>query len=259
MPAGLKHIVVETVAGPGWISLDRPPHATGVLALTHGAGGGVASNDVLEVRDAAVAAGVAVALITQPYRVAGKATPPKPPAQDPPWLELIAALRRRRGFSGLPLVVGGRSNGARVACRTAGATGAVAVITLAFPLHPPGKPETSRLSELETPTVPVLVVQGDRDPFGLPPPAAGREVLVIPGADHGLTKDVGAVTSAVVSFLRLHKIARSAANAEGRRPGEPDLRPSRAGETVRLRRIQPSAPRPEQSGGAWRRTPRLRR
>jgi predicted alpha/beta-hydrolase family hydrolase len=208
MPTNPDHLVIETVAGPGWISLTRPPRATGVLALTHGAGGGVGSKDVLAIRDAVVAAGVAVALITQPYRVAGRKAPPMPPTQDPPWLELIAALRRRRGFGALPLVTGGRSNGARVACRTAEASRAAAIVALAFPLHPPGRPEVSRLPELETPTVPVLVVQGDRDPFGLPLPGPGREVLVIPGADHGLTKDVGAVAGAVVAFLVAQQIAR---------------------------------------------------
>jgi predicted alpha/beta-hydrolase family hydrolase len=208
MPVGPKHLVIETAVGPGWISLDRPPHATGVLALTHGARGGVASKDVLAIRDAVVAAGVAVALITQPYRVADRVAPPRPPAQDPPWLELIAALRRRRGFGGLPLVTGGRSNGARVACRTATASGAAAVVALAFPLHPPGKPETSRLPELEMPTVPVLVVQGDRDPFGIPSSRPGREVVVLPGADHALRKDVTSVADAVVSFLIAQGIAR---------------------------------------------------
>lgn len=208
MPTTRADLVIETAAGPGRISLSRPPRATGVLALTHGAGGGVASKDVLAIRDAAVAAGLAVALITQPYRVAGRKAPPMPPVQDPPWVELIAGLRRRRGLGRLPLAVGGRSNGARVACRTAEATGAAAVIALAFPLHPPGKPEVSRLVELEAPTVPVLVIQGDRDPFGMPPSGPGRDVLVIPGADHGLTRDLAAVSTAVTSFLRLHLIAR---------------------------------------------------
>lgn len=207
MPAAAKRLVIDTSTGPGWIDLTRPPNATGVLALTHDAGVGVGRKDLHAVRDAAVAAGVAVALITQPYRVArAKAPPPLPARQDPPWLELIAALRRRRGFSRLPLVVGGRSNGSRIACRTSVATGATAVVALAFPLTPPGKPEVSRLDELETPTVPVLVIQGDRDPFGLPPPGPGREVLVLPGADHSLTRDVDAVAGAVVSFLRLHQI-----------------------------------------------------
>ncbi|MDX6277411.1 MAG: uncharacterized protein QOJ72_1539 [Nocardioidaceae bacterium] len=188
MPSAHTDLVIETSAGPGRISLSRPPNATGVLALTHDAGRGVDRQDLFAVRDAAVAAGVAVALITQPYRVANVAAPPpRPSRQDPPWIELIAALRRRRGFGRLPLAVGGRSNGSRVACRTAEATGAAAVIALAFPLSPPGKPDVSRLSELEAPVVPVLV---------------------IPGAAHGLTKDVGAAAEAVVSFLRLHQIAR---------------------------------------------------
>lgn len=209
MPTDHTDLVIETSSGPGWISLSRPPNATGVLALTHDAGRGVDRKDLFAVRDAAVAAGVAVALITQPYRVANPlAPPPQPPRQDPPWLELIGALRRRRGFARLPLVVGGRSNGSRVACRTADTTGAAAVVALAFPLSPPGKPEVSRLDELETPTVPVLVIQGDRDPFGMPPSGPGREVLVMPGADHGLTKDVAAVADAVMAFLRLHEIAR---------------------------------------------------
>lgn len=195
------HLEVATAAGPGWIALTRPPKARAVLALTHGAGGGVGSPDLKAVREAAVAAGVAVALITQPYRVAGKATPPRPPVQEPPWIELIAALRSRRGFGSLPLITGGRSNGARLACRTATETGAAAVVCLAFPLHPPGRPEVSRLDELEIPTVPVLVVQGDRDSFGMPAPAPGREVVVIPGADHALKKGVATTAESVVSFV----------------------------------------------------------
>ena len=146
-------------------------------------------------------AGIAVALVTQPYRVAGKATPPRPVAQDPPWLELMAALRRRRGFAALPLITGGRSNGARVACRTADASGAAAVVALAYPLHPPGRPEAPRLDELELPHVPVLVVQGDRDAFGMPEQAPGREVVVIPGADHALKKGVATIAAAVLAFV----------------------------------------------------------
>jgi predicted alpha/beta-hydrolase family hydrolase len=195
------HIVVETSAGPGWISLVRPANASAVLALTHGAGGGVGTADLYAVRDAVVAAGIAVALITQPYRVAGKATPPKPPVQEPPWLELIAALRRRRGFAKLPLVTGGRSNGARLACRTANDVQATGVVALAYPLHPPGRPDVSRLDELEQPAVPVLVVQGDRDTFGMPPAAPGRQVLVVPGADHALRKNVALVAEAVLTFV----------------------------------------------------------
>lgn len=193
---------ISTPGGLGWVELDRPRGARALLALTHGAGGGVETVDLLAIRAAAVRAGIAVALITQPYRVAGRRAPPTPVPQDAAWLALIAALRRRRGLAALPLVVGGRSNGARVACRTALASGAVAVVALAFPLHPPGRPENSRLDELAGAGVPALVVQGDRDPFGMPPPGAGRQLVVIAGADHSLKRDPAAVASAVTSFVR---------------------------------------------------------
>jgi predicted alpha/beta-hydrolase family hydrolase len=185
----------------GWVDLDRPRTPSALLVLTHGAGGGVETRDVLAVRAAALGAGVAVALLTQPYRVAGRSSPPKPGPQDEAWLAMLAALRRRRGLAALPLITGGRSNGARVACRTADACGAAGVVALAFPVHPPGKPENDRLVELDSASVPVLVVQGDRDPFGMPPPATGRTIVVIPGADHALRKDTAAVATAVVGFV----------------------------------------------------------
>jgi hypothetical protein len=185
----------------GWIDLDRPRTPGALLVLTHGAGGGVGTRDVLAVRTAALDAGIAVALVTQPYRVAGRRTPPQTGPQDQAWLSMLAVLQQRRGLRALPLVLGGRSNGARVACRTAAALAADAIVALAFPLHPPGRPDKSRLAELELPTGPVLVVQGDRDPFGLPPPAARRRVVVIPGADHALTKDTATVAKAVVDFV----------------------------------------------------------
>jgi predicted alpha/beta-hydrolase family hydrolase len=194
-------LIIGTVAGDGWIELDRPRTPSALLVLTHGAGGGVESPDVLAVRAAALAAGIAVALVTQPFRAAGRSTPPKPGPQDEAWVAILTALRRRRGVSALPLVVGGRSNGARVACRTAGAVGADGVVALAFPVHPPGKPENSRLAELALPTVPVLVVQGDRDPFGMPPKARGRRIVVVPGADHGLRKGAPTVARVVVEFV----------------------------------------------------------
>ncbi|MCW2496622.1 alpha/beta family hydrolase [Jatrophihabitans sp.] len=194
-------LVVDTTAGPGWIELTRPVRPTALLALTHGAGGGVGTADLLAIRDAVTAAGVAVALITQPYRVAGRGAPPRPDKQDPLWLELMTALRSRRGLGAVPLIVGGRSNGARLACRTATGAGAVAVVALAYPLHPPGKPDVSRLDELELPTVPVLLVQGDRDAFGMPPEGPGRQRVVIAGADHSLKKGVPAVAEAVLSFV----------------------------------------------------------
>lgn len=194
-------IDLATSAGTAWADLNRPRGASVLLVLTHGAGGGVQTADLIAIADACTAAGIAVALITQPYRVAGRRTPPKPGPQDAAWLQGIAALRRRRGLATLPLVVGGRSNGARVACRTAQACGAAAVIALAFPLHPPGHPEKSRLDELGAVGVPTLVVQGDRDPFGMPPAGAGREITVITGADHSLKRDTTTSSAAVLDFL----------------------------------------------------------
>jgi len=204
-----EHIEVQTSAGTGWIALTRPPKAVAILALTHGAGGGVGSADLKAVRDAATEQRIAVALITQPYRVAGKATPPRPPIQEPPWLELVDALRRRRGFASLPLITGGRSNGARLACRTATACGAAAVVALAYPLHPPGRPEVSRLDELEAPDVPVLVVQGDRDSFGMPEPGPRRQVVVVAGADHSLKKGLATIAESVVSFVLSGRMSAS--------------------------------------------------
>lgn len=185
----------------GWVDLDRPRNASALLVLTHGAGGGVDTKDVTAVRDAATAAGIAVALVTQPYRVAGRRTPPAPGPQDAAWLDIVAALRKRRGLSALPLFVGGRSNGARLAARTADRLGAAGVVAMAYPLHPPGKPERSRLDELEAAGCPVLVVQGDRDPFGMPPAGDNRDVVVITGADHALRKDVAHIAELIVSFV----------------------------------------------------------
>jgi predicted alpha/beta-hydrolase family hydrolase len=145
--------------------------------------------------------GVAVALVEQPFVVAGRRTPPAPAVQDEAWVALVAALRRRRGLGDVPLIVGGRSNGARVACRTALASGAVAVVALAFPVHPPGKPEISRLDELDGAGVPVLVVQGDRDAFGMPPRGRRRKIVVVPGGDHSLKRDPAAVAAAVRAFV----------------------------------------------------------
>jgi predicted alpha/beta-hydrolase family hydrolase len=185
----------------GWVDLDRPRSPSALLVLTHGAGGGVGTADLSAVRAAALGAGIALALITQPYRVAGRRNPPQPAPQDAAWLALLSGLRRRRGLARLPLITGGRSNGARVACRTADACGAAGVVALAFPVHPPGRPDTSRLDELAAPSVPVLVVQGDRDPFGMPPDGPGRTVVRIPGADHALRTGRAALTAAVVDFV----------------------------------------------------------
>jgi hypothetical protein len=149
--------------------------------------------------DIAVAAGLRVVLVEQPYRVAGRRSQAPAAQLDAAWNSVLADLRRRRQLAG-DLIVGGRSAGARVACRTAADTGAVAVLCLAFPLHPPGRPEKSRLPELEAVTVPVLIVQGESDPFGMPPAAPGRTVVRVKG-NHSLSGDIGAVRAAVGDWL----------------------------------------------------------
>lgn len=191
-PRGLAEVELTLPAGP--------PSA--LLALGHGAGGGVDAPDLRAVRAAALDAGLAVVRITQPYRVAGRRTPPAAPHLDQAWTAVIDGLRADRpALAGVPLIVGGRSSGARVACRTAAALGAVGVVALAFPLHPPGRPERSRADELDG-AVPTLVVNGDRDPFGVPPQRPGVRVVVRPGDKHDLRRDPGSVASVVVDFLR---------------------------------------------------------
>jgi predicted alpha/beta-hydrolase family hydrolase len=169
------------------------PRAARVLG--HGAAGGVTSPDLVAVRDVALEEHVSVALVEQPYKVAGRRSPAPAHQLDASWTAVVEHLRAGE-LADRPLVVGGRSLGARVACRTAEATRALAVLCLAFPVHPPGRPEANRLEELDGVTVPVLVVQGDRDPFGMPPPADGRVVVTVPG-DHSLKTDVAAVAAAV--------------------------------------------------------------
>jgi len=153
---------------------------------------------LIAIRDAALAAGVSLARVTQPYRVAGKRAPAAPPRLDAAWLAVLGELRER--YRPDRLLSGGRSSGARVACRTAAQAGVDAVIALAFPLHPPGRPDKSRLPELELPAVPVLVVQGDRDAFGMPAAGPGREIAVIAGADHSLKKGTAEIAAAVIDF-----------------------------------------------------------
>jgi predicted alpha/beta-hydrolase family hydrolase len=162
----------------------------------------VEAPDLVAARDAARSEGISVALVEQPYRVAGRRSPAGAPQLDAAWTAVVEGLRAGE-LGDLPLIVGGRSLGARVACRTAEATGALAVLCLAFPLEPPrraGKPPQSRLSELEAVTLPMLVVQGERDPFGIPPPGPSREVVTVPG-DHGLKADPEAVAAAVRAWL----------------------------------------------------------
>lgn len=173
---------VRTAQGEAGVVLDLPAAgARALLVLGHGAGGGPQAADLVAVTRAAVAAGIAVARVVQPYRVAGKRVPPRPPVLDDAWTTVVREL----GHDG-PLMVGGRSSGARVACRTATELRAAAVLALAFPTAPPGRPDRDRLDELAAPAVPVLVVQGERDAFGVPPPAPGRTVALIPGAGHDL-------------------------------------------------------------------------
>jgi predicted alpha/beta-hydrolase family hydrolase len=180
-----------------------PP--VGLLVLGHGAGGDVDAPDLVAVHDAAVAAGLRVALVTQPYRMAGRRAPAPAGHLDEAW---TAAVRRLHADTPtLPLICGGRSSGARVACRTAGGLGAVAVLALAFPLHPPGRPERSRADELPT-DLPTLVVNGDRDPFGVPVAGGAVEVELRPGDRHDLRRDPGAVADLVVTWLRRHGWAR---------------------------------------------------
>jgi predicted alpha/beta-hydrolase family hydrolase len=160
----------------------------------------VASGDLVAVTDVALSEGLSVALVEQPYRVAGRRSAAPARQLDAAWtaaIDYLLAGELRR----LPLLVGGRSLGARVACRTAEATAAVAVLCLAFPLRAPGRPgAASRLPELDEVTVPVLVVQGERDPFGMPPAAEHRTVVQVPG-DHGLKTDLEAVATAVRAWL----------------------------------------------------------
>jgi predicted alpha/beta-hydrolase family hydrolase len=166
--------------------------------LGHGAGGGVRAPDLLVARDVANASGLSVALVEQPYRVAGRRSPAPAAHLDAAWIAVAQQLGE------LPLVTGGRSSGARVACRTAEATGAVAVLCLAFPLQPParssGKQAPSRLAELQAVKVPVLIVQGDRDPFGMPPRGRSRKVVKVAGT-HSLKSDRAAIASAVQRWL----------------------------------------------------------
>lgn len=162
------------VATPGGLAraeVWRPSHALGTVVLTHGASGRVDGRDLLAVREGLVEARWAVALVQQAWGVAGRRTPPRPDPQDQAWLPVVEALTTGRGRLPGPVVLAGKSNGARVSCRTAHLLGAQAVLCLAFPLHPPGKPEVSRAAELRVPLshdLDLHVVQGDRDPFGTP-------------------------------------------------------------------------------------------
>jgi uncharacterized protein len=188
---------LDTPHGTARVHLHPVESPAGTLVLGHGAGGGFGAADLIGATEAAGEAGLGVALVEQPYRVAGRRSPAPAAQLDAAWVSVIAQLP----LKALPLLVGGRSSGARVACRTASEVGAAAVLCLAFPLHPPGRPEKSRLDELDAIEVPTLVVQGERDPFGLPPPGPNRQVVTIPGT-HSL-RSVGAVAAVVRDWLGL--------------------------------------------------------
>jgi uncharacterized protein len=192
-------IDIETPHGPARAHLHPVAEPAGALVLGHGAGGGVAARDLATATAAGHAAGWTVVLVEQPYRVAGRRSAAPAHQLDTAWTAVIGHLRGS-ALESLPLVAGGRSSGARVACRTAAATGAAGVLCLAFPLHPPGRPEKSRLPELEAVEVPVLIVQGESDPFGMPPEGPGRTVVTLPG-NHSLKGDLGALGAAVERWL----------------------------------------------------------
>lgn len=191
---------VDTPTGTALVTLSTPGSA-GLFALGHGAGGGVDAPDLLAVSRAVQEAGWTVARIEQPYRVKGHRAPPRPPVLDEAWRAVMAALADVRGPR---LVASGRSSGARVAVRTATEVGADGVVALAFPLHPPGRPEKSRADELKALAVPALIVQGHRDAFGalaeFPKRMSGVSRLEVPG-DHSLKQSVDAAATAVTKWL----------------------------------------------------------
>ncbi|MGW5313997.1 alpha/beta hydrolase family protein [Nocardia thailandica] len=187
---------IDTGAGPAEVALDGPARPAFLLLMTHGAGGSCDTKDIAAVCDSAIEHGGVAARVTQPYRVAGRRAPGSAPAQDAAWLEIVGALRRR--YPDTPLVQGGRSNGARVACRTAVEAGARGVVALSFPLHPPGKPEKSRREELlATGDIPVVVINGGSDPFGVPDAADAAELLVIPRQPHSFRTGFEQMTATV--------------------------------------------------------------
>ena len=197
----MKQFDIETPRGLARTHLQPVEQPRAALVLSHGAGGGVQAPDLVAVAAVAREERVTPVLVEQPYRVAGRRAPAPAGHLDEAWLAVVDRLLAGP-LSGLPLIVGGRSLGARVACRTVAATNAVAVLCLAFPLLPPrrGKPPNSRLPELDAVTVPVLVVQGEGDRFGMPPGSATRTVVQVPG-DHSLRADPEAVAAAVREWL----------------------------------------------------------
>jgi hypothetical protein len=195
----MRAVEIDTPHGPARAHLTEVKDASAALVLGHGAGGGVGAPDLVAAAEVATEAGLAVALVEQPYRVAGRKSAAPAHQLDAAWIAVVEHLRGGE-LDGLPLVTGGRSSGARVACRTAAQTGAVAVLCLAFPEHPPGRPEKTRQPELDAVEVPVLVVQGESDPFGMPAAGPNREVATVRG-NHGLKSDMPSLRAAVGDWL----------------------------------------------------------
>jgi len=192
---------IDTPHGPARVELRQAGEPRAALMLGHGAGGGVNAPDLQAAAKAAAAQDLSIALVEQPYRVAGRRSPAPAAQLDAAWIAVAAALLENE-LNGLRLIAGGRSAGARVACRTSAETGAAALLCLAFPLHPPGRgddPSKSRLPELESVKVPTLVVQGESDPFGMPPAGRRRQVAKVPG-NHSL-RNAEAVEAAVAEWL----------------------------------------------------------
>jgi uncharacterized protein len=195
-------VQINTEAGAAEAELEGNGAAPRfLLVLTHGAGGSAAAPDLLAARDAGLRLGGLVARVTQPYRVRGARAPGSPDRQDAAWAEVVAALRELA--PGVPLVQGGRSNGARVACRTAVTVGARAVIALAFPLQPP-RAAPDRGAELRLAReggARVLVVNGERDPFGIPGTADADRVVVVPGEAHALKGHRAIIVAVIAGWL----------------------------------------------------------
>lgn len=202
--ATVTTVTMPTPHGEARAYLHAAQSPRGAVVLGHGAGGGVEAPDLVAATEAAGREGFSVALVEQPYRVAGRRSSPPAHQLDTAWLAVVEELMGNQ-LSGLPLIAGGRSAGARVACRTAEAGAAAAVLCLAFPLQPPARkgkdPSPSRQPELDGVRVPMLIVQGTNDRFGMPAPGPSREVVQVAG-DHSLRKDRDAVHAAVADWLR---------------------------------------------------------
>lgn len=202
----VRSVEIQTSGGPAHVTLSGPAGGAApafLLVATHGAGGTPDTADILAATAAAEDLGAVTALVTQPYRVRGARAPGSAARQDLAWTELVAHLKDETGT--IPLVQCGRSNGARVACRTAQAVKAAGVIALAFPLHPPSRPEKSRAGELAAAGSPVLVVNGDRDPFGVPEGTEGIDgikVVVLAGETHSLARTPAVIGDTVAAWLR---------------------------------------------------------